>query len=227
MARTRAQIHEGRKIALRYRDEHGRDSERTVWPIAVGYLEAVRLLAAWCELRNDFRSFRTDRVVEADYLGEKYPERRDVLRARWRQKPGLGTAGRYLTGHCARDDVAVIGVAVYSALKRHHGEQNRSRLRCWRACARPAAPAVAIRRTGRASPPRMMPRSISFRHSFVNDRLSGMRCEGDRCSALSGKIGVATHCGIYAVRPEVCRTCMPGDPECQMARQRHGLPALA
>ena len=85
MVRTRAQIHEGRKIALRYRDEHGRDSERTVWPIAVGSLEAVRLLAAWCELRNDFRSFRTDRVVEADYLGEKYPERRDVLRARWRQ----------------------------------------------------------------------------------------------------------------------------------------------
>ena len=62
MARTRAQIHEGKKIALRYRDEHGRDSERTIWPIAIGYHEAVRILAAWCELRRDFRSFRTDRV---------------------------------------------------------------------------------------------------------------------------------------------------------------------
>ena len=61
---------------------------------------------------------------------------------------------------------------------------------------------------------------------FVNERLSGMRCEGDRCSALSGKIGVATRCDIYAVRPEVCRTCMPGDPECAMARRRHGLPVL-
>src|SRR6202023_163485 len=59
MVRTRSQIHEGKKIALRYRDEHGRDSERTIWPIAIGYLEAVRLLAAWCELRKDFRSFRT------------------------------------------------------------------------------------------------------------------------------------------------------------------------
>jgi predicted DNA-binding transcriptional regulator YafY len=85
MVRTRAQIHEGKKIALRYRDEHGRDSERTIWPIAIGYLEAVRLVAAWCELRKDFRSFRTDRVVDADYLDEKYPERRDVLRAKWRQ----------------------------------------------------------------------------------------------------------------------------------------------
>src|SRR5262249_50544937 len=83
--RTSAQIHEGRKIALHYRDEHGRDTERTIWPIAVGYLEAVRLIAAWCELRKDFRSFRTDRVLNADYLEEKYPERRDILRARWRQ----------------------------------------------------------------------------------------------------------------------------------------------
>jgi len=85
MARTRTQIHEGKKIALRYRDEHGRDSERTIWPIAIGYHEAVRLLAAWCELRKDFRSFRTERVIDADYLAEKYPERRDVLRAKWRQ----------------------------------------------------------------------------------------------------------------------------------------------
>jgi predicted DNA-binding transcriptional regulator YafY len=85
MVRTRSQIHEGKKIALRYRDEHGRDSERTIWPIAIGYLEAVRLLAAWCELRRDFRSFRTDRVIDAVYLEEKYPERRDLLRAKWRR----------------------------------------------------------------------------------------------------------------------------------------------
>src|SRR5258708_33152907 len=85
MARTRAQIHEGKKITLHYRDEHGRDSERTIWPIAIGYLEAVRLLAAWCELRRDFRSFRTDRVIDAVHLDEKYPERRDLLRARWRR----------------------------------------------------------------------------------------------------------------------------------------------
>jgi Fe-S-cluster containining protein len=62
---------------------------------------------------------------------------------------------------------------------------------------------------------------------FVNEKLSGMRCDGDRCSALSGQIGVATACTIYPVRPEVCRTCMPGDVECGMARRRHGLPAIS
>src|ERR1700756_69569 len=85
MARTRSQIHEGKKIALRYRDEQGRDSQRTIWPIAIGYHGAVRIVAAWCELRRDFRSFRTDRVIEADYLDEKYPERREALRAKWRR----------------------------------------------------------------------------------------------------------------------------------------------
>ena len=55
--------------------------------------------------------------------------------------------------------------------------------------------------------------------------LSGMRCENDRCLALGGEIGKHVACGIYAVRPEVCRACMPGDPECLMARAHHGIGA--
>jgi predicted DNA-binding transcriptional regulator YafY len=85
MAQMRAQIRAGKKVALRYRDEQGRDSARTIWPIAVGYLDTARHLIAWCELRRDFRSFRADRVVEATYLDEKYPERREALRVKWRK----------------------------------------------------------------------------------------------------------------------------------------------
>lgn len=55
---------------------------------------------------------------------------------------------------------------------------------------------------------------------------SGMRCDGDRCTALSGKIGVATTCTIYAVRPIVCRECLPGDDACTIARAARGLPAI-
>ncbi len=62
---------------------------------------------------------------------------------------------------------------------------------------------------------------------FVNERQSGMRCDGDRCSALQGIVGVGTSCGVYAVRPEVCRTCVPGDDECRLARARFGLEPLA
>jgi Fe-S-cluster containining protein len=56
--------------------------------------------------------------------------------------------------------------------------------------------------------------------------LSGMRCEGDRCAALSGIVGVATLCTVYADRPDVCRACEPGDDACQMARERYGLGAV-
>jgi predicted DNA-binding transcriptional regulator YafY len=85
MAQVRLQIHAGRKIALRYRDEAGRESARKIWPIAVGYFDTVRMLVAWCELRRDFRNFRTDRVLAAEFLDERYPERPAKLRAKWRK----------------------------------------------------------------------------------------------------------------------------------------------
>jgi Fe-S-cluster containining protein len=59
---------------------------------------------------------------------------------------------------------------------------------------------------------------------FVDEAAGRMRCEGDRCSALAGRIGVEVACRVYAVRPEVCHTCEPGDPECLIARRRFGLP---
>jgi Fe-S-cluster containining protein len=51
---------------------------------------------------------------------------------------------------------------------------------------------------------------------------SGMRCEGNRCAALGGEIGVATACTIYGLRPDVCRACQPGDAECNIARTQYG-----
>jgi Fe-S-cluster containining protein len=63
--------------------------------------------------------------------------------------------------------------------------------------------------------------------ALVAENLSGMRCDGERCMALDGKIGEAVRCTIYADRPQVCRDCQPGDEECQMARARHGFPPIA
>ena len=85
MAAARRAIHGGCKIRMVYRDEQERETSRVVWPFAIGYHEAVRLLMTWCELRQDFRSFRTDRVAAAEFLDERYPERPATLRARWRK----------------------------------------------------------------------------------------------------------------------------------------------
>jgi predicted DNA-binding transcriptional regulator YafY len=84
MAAVRRAIHGSRKIQLGYRDEKGEETQRKVWPIAVGYLETVRMMVGWCELRRDFRHFRTDRITTAEFLDERYAERPGALRAKWR-----------------------------------------------------------------------------------------------------------------------------------------------
>jgi predicted DNA-binding transcriptional regulator YafY len=91
----RRHIRKGGKILLEYRDEQERASERVVWPVAIAYLDMVRLLAGWCELRQDFRHFRTDRIVAMTLLEQRYPARPAVLRAQWRKslKPQSSTAG--------------------------------------------------------------------------------------------------------------------------------------
>jgi predicted DNA-binding transcriptional regulator YafY len=86
MVRTRLWIRSGRKMRIRYQDEAGRHSERTIWPVIVGYAETVRLLAAWCELRGDFRHFRADRILDADFLDERHGCRAGELRIRWRRQ---------------------------------------------------------------------------------------------------------------------------------------------
>jgi predicted DNA-binding transcriptional regulator YafY len=85
MAEVRQSIRAGRKIMLTYRDEQERETERTVWPFAIGYYETTRLIMAWCEMRTDFRSFRTDRVTAAVFCEARYPDRPASLRARWRR----------------------------------------------------------------------------------------------------------------------------------------------
>jgi predicted DNA-binding transcriptional regulator YafY len=85
IAQVREWIRVGRKLRIHYRDEHGRTSGRTIWPMLIGYADAVRLLVAWCELRQEFRHFRTDRIVDATFLDEPYEVRRRTLMARWKQ----------------------------------------------------------------------------------------------------------------------------------------------
>ncbi|MFA6112785.1 MAG: YafY family protein [Sphingomonas sp.] len=79
----RQAIRAGRKIALSYRTEDGKASDRTVWPALIGYHDSARVLIAWCELRDGFRSFRLDRIVAAEILDTRYPARPGQLRARW------------------------------------------------------------------------------------------------------------------------------------------------
>ena len=79
----RGAIRAHRKLRIAYRTGDGHPTERVIWPILLGYRDIGRILAAWCELRQDFRYFRTDRMTAAEMLADAVPERRLALRARW------------------------------------------------------------------------------------------------------------------------------------------------
>jgi predicted DNA-binding transcriptional regulator YafY len=76
-------IRHERKLEIRYRDGEGQDSNRTIWPFAIGYFTTGRILVAWCQLRAAFRHFRTDGLTGVRVLGEGYPRRRDEMLRNW------------------------------------------------------------------------------------------------------------------------------------------------
>lgn len=71
------------KLCIVYSDQRGVRSERVVWPFAIAFFESTRLVVAWCELRQAFRSFRADRIEAASPLGERYARPRSVLEREW------------------------------------------------------------------------------------------------------------------------------------------------
>ncbi len=88
LAMIRRAIREELKLRVTYVNGAGERMERTLWPLALALFDGYRMIPAWCELRGDFRNFRTDRIVEAG-LGERYPGRRRALLAAWRDREGL------------------------------------------------------------------------------------------------------------------------------------------
>lgn len=85
IALLREAIRSERILDLSYEDDKGVLTHRPVWPFALGYFDNVRVLAAWCELRQDFRHFRTDRMILARVTDRRYPRRRPVLLKDWRK----------------------------------------------------------------------------------------------------------------------------------------------
>ena len=60
------------KLYLHYRDLKDADSQRTMRPLGYFFWGQVWTLAAWCETRDDFRSFRVDRITALAVLDERF-----------------------------------------------------------------------------------------------------------------------------------------------------------
>ncbi len=83
LAELRGAIHDTRKISIAYVDERERQTCRTIWPLAMAYYVDVTLIGAWCELRNDFRHFRVDRILNSRVLDERFLADNGKLMAEW------------------------------------------------------------------------------------------------------------------------------------------------
>lgn len=88
----RTAIRDQHKVRLDYRDEAGRRSLRTIWPLAVAYYVQVTLIAGWCEARRDYRHFWTDRIDGFSVLDEKFEDRDGELTKGWLRLPKFSQA---------------------------------------------------------------------------------------------------------------------------------------
>lgn len=85
VAMVRQALRNRRKLDIEYGDADGQFTRRRVWPVAIAYTEQLRLIAAWCELRQDFRHFRADRVRQCDISDEVIPVAARKLHQDWRR----------------------------------------------------------------------------------------------------------------------------------------------
>lgn len=85
----RQAIRKERKLRISYIDGIGTKTRRTVWPFALGFFDRARVVAAWCELRQSYRHFRTDRIMTLKLADQRYPRRRQALLKEWREREGI------------------------------------------------------------------------------------------------------------------------------------------
>lgn len=85
----RAAIRAERKLRIDYADGKGAASKRTIWPFALAFFDRVRVVVAWCELRQGYRHFRTDRIGAMKSTDTRYPRRRQAMLKEWRALEGI------------------------------------------------------------------------------------------------------------------------------------------
>ena len=82
-------IRRERKLRIGYADGKGETTQRTIWPFALAFFDRVRMVVAWCELRQGYRHFRTDRIGSLQATETRYPRGRRALIKEWRTLEGI------------------------------------------------------------------------------------------------------------------------------------------
>lgn len=93
LAVLRRAVREHTKVRFTYTDALGDETDRTVRPLSLAFFGPAWILAAWCELRQDFRTFRLDRANQFKVLDESFPDERGKSLADFLRRPHTWTAG--------------------------------------------------------------------------------------------------------------------------------------
>lgn len=91
MDALRTAINKRQVLRIEYLKEDGQASAREVWPLGLFFWGAVWTLAAWCELRSDYRNFRIDRIQNLREVDRKFEETSEISLQRlfemYRERP--------------------------------------------------------------------------------------------------------------------------------------------
>lgn len=79
MALVRACCWREEALTIDYVDRDGAATSRTIWPLAIVYLDRMLVVLARCCLREDFRMFRADRIASVAATGISFRPRRAAL----------------------------------------------------------------------------------------------------------------------------------------------------
>lgn len=89
LAMVRRAIRTQHKLTITYQDVGDKMTKRTIWPFGLGFFDHVRVIMAWCELRQDYRHFRTDRISDVMFEDARYKQRRAILMSEWRARNNI------------------------------------------------------------------------------------------------------------------------------------------
>ncbi len=85
LAQIRSAIRDEVKINIAYCDAAGQMSERTIWPLVLIYYADNTMIVAWCELRQDLRHFRVDRIADYALLQDDFKGAGAALITEWEE----------------------------------------------------------------------------------------------------------------------------------------------
>ena len=83
VSKIRHAVREKYKITFAYLNAEGDATMRTIHPFAISYFERQRLVIGLCELRGEYRSFRTDRMDKLVVEPQKYNTHRNQMLKEW------------------------------------------------------------------------------------------------------------------------------------------------